>query len=118
MQLRTKVFYGLTACFAIACFSLVIYALSTAVDFFSGLFSLTDEETARKYLKDNFSSSKFYYLGVMGTLYLSIFGMVIVTADTVVLFIKFISRGKLLFLHIFFFLSILICGIVALAGST
>ena len=59
-----------------------------------------------------------HYQGVMATLYLSIFGMVIVTANTIVLFMKFLSRGKLIWIHILYFLSIFICGIVALAGST
>ena len=54
----------------------------------------------------------------MGTLYLSIFGMVIVTADTIVLFLKSISRGKLIFLNVIFFISILICGVISLIGST
>ena len=56
MKTRTKVFYGITVSSAVACFALVVFALATAVDFFSYLFSLTDETYAREYLKNNFSS--------------------------------------------------------------
>ena len=55
---------------------------------------------------------------MLATLYLSIFGMVIVIANTIVLFMKFLSRGKLFWIHIFYYLAILIAGIVALASTT
>jgi hypothetical protein len=54
----------------------------------------------------------------MATTYMSIFGLVIVIADTAVHFTKFSQKERILWLHIGFYLAFFICGIVALAGGT
>lgn len=48
---------------------------------------------------------------------MSIFGLVIVLADTIVYFTKFTQKERLVWLHAAFYLAMLVCGIVALAGG-
>jgi hypothetical protein len=53
----------------------------------------------------------------MALLYLSIFGLVIAMADTILLFFKFTQKGKLLWFHLAYYLAFLICGCVALSNK-
>lgn len=53
----------------------------------------------------------------MALLYLSIFGLVITIADTILLFFKFTQKGKLLWFHLGYYLAFLICGCVALSNK-
>jgi hypothetical protein len=53
----------------------------------------------------------------MALLYLSIFGLVIAVADTILLFFKFTQKEKLLWFHLAYYLAFLTCGSVALANK-
>lgn len=60
---------------------------------------------------------KFEDVGFMATTYISIFGFVIVVANTIVFFTEFSQKERILWIHIIFYLSMFISGIVALAGG-
>jgi hypothetical protein len=51
----------------------------------------------------------------MALLYLSIFGFVIVIADTILLFVKFTQKEKLLWFHLAYYIGFLICGYMTLS---
>jgi putative effector of murein hydrolase len=53
----------------------------------------------------------------MALLYLSIFGLVIAIADTILLFVKFTQKEKLVWFHVCFYTTFLICGCVALTNK-
>lgn len=72
---------------------------------------------AKAYLKLYYSCKLDVYLGFMAITYMSIFGLVIVLADTIVHFTKFTQKERLIWLHGAFYLAMLICGIVALVGG-
>jgi hypothetical protein len=58
-----------------------------------------------------------FILVYMATLYISIIGFVIVTADTILFFYRFSQKPKILWFHLAFFISFFICGIVNLSDS-
>lgn len=51
----------------------------------------------------------------MCSLYISIFGFVLVTANTVLFFYRFTQKDKILYIHVGYFLAFFISSIVALA---
>lgn len=53
----------------------------------------------------------------MAATYISIFGFVIVVANTIVFFTDFSQKERILWLHIVFYLAMFISGIVALVGN-
>lgn len=80
-------------CLAIVCFSLSIFAMASAVGYFSFIFSISPELAAKAYLKQYYGCKKFiYFLGFMATTYISIFGFVIVVANTIVFFTDFTQK--------------------------
>lgn len=54
---------------------------------------------------------------MMALLYLSIFGLVITIANTILLFFKFTQKEKLLWFHVGYYLAFLICGCIALSNK-
>jgi hypothetical protein len=54
----------------------------------------------------------------MASIYISIFGFVLVTANTVLFFYRFTQKSKLLYIHIIYFLAFFISTIVALASKS
>ena len=53
----------------------------------------------------------------MGTLYFSIFGMIIAFIDTIIYFTSLWQKDKLVILHGLYFLGFFICGMVAILGT-
>lgn len=49
---------------------------------------------------------------------MSIFGLVIVVANTAVHFTDFSQKERVLWIHLVFYLSFFICGLVALVGGS
>lgn len=54
----------------------------------------------------------------MASVYISIFGFVLVTANSMILFHRFTQKAKLLWIHVIFFLTFFISSIVTLTNST
>ncbi len=54
----------------------------------------------------------------MASIYISIFGFVLVTANTVLFFYRFTQKDKLLYIHIIYFLTFFISSLVALASKS
>jgi hypothetical protein len=54
----------------------------------------------------------------MCSVYISIFGFVMVTADTIIFFYRFTQKDKLLYMHVVYFLTFFISSLVSIANST
>lgn len=54
----------------------------------------------------------------MAGLYISIFGFVLVVADTIIFFVRFTQKAKLLYMHIVYLLTFFISSLVAIANSS
>jgi hypothetical protein len=53
----------------------------------------------------------------MAALYFSIFGLVIVVADTILFFFKFSQKNKLIWFHVGYYIAIFIVVIVAVSNK-
>lgn len=56
--------------------------------------------------------------GYLAIIYMTIFGFVVVTADTAVLFTKFTQKEMIIVIHSLFYIGLLITGIAALVSDS
>lgn len=56
--------------------------------------------------------------GYLAIIYMAIFGFVVVTADTAVLFTKFTQKEMIIVIHSLFYIGLLITGIAALVSDS
>lgn len=98
----------------LVCIALSVVAITGSNDFFSKLFSFTDEATGKEYLGGNFSCKKLFKLGALATVYLSMMGAALAVSACILHFAGFSPREGILGIHVLFYFTLILCGPIAM----